>query len=94
MKPIIGFIGLGTMGSFMSSNLARSGYPVLGFDTNVTRLDIVRGVGVMAADHNRTLVGASDVILTSLPSSEVFVEVARNEIFSSLRRVVSCLTGH
>ena len=50
MKPIIGFIGLGTMGSFMSSNLARSGYPVLGFDTNVSRLDIVRGVGVMAAE--------------------------------------------
>ncbi len=34
MKPIIGFIGIGTMGTFMSQNLIKAGYQVAVYDLN------------------------------------------------------------
>ena len=37
----IGFIGLGNMGAHMAHNLAKAGHTVLGFDTQVVKIEMV-----------------------------------------------------
>jgi len=74
--PVIGFIGVGVMGGPMACNLLKAGYPVIVSDLNPAQLERCTAAGATAADNAETLVRQSQIILTSLPSSAVFVEVA------------------
>jgi 3-hydroxyisobutyrate dehydrogenase-like beta-hydroxyacid dehydrogenase len=89
-RPTLGFIGLGAMGGPFARNLVRADYRVLGCDLDAGRLaDAARGGvepvegagrgGGGATDRRagvEAVVDGAGVVLTSLPSSEAWAELA------------------
>lgn len=84
-KPSLGLIGLGAMGGAIASNLARAGYAIHVFDLDATRMRAVQRHGAHPAADVGMLVGACDVILTSLPSSDAWVQIAEQELLPRVR---------
>ena len=77
--PPVGFVGLGVMGSALSSHLLQAGYDVVGYDIAPQRLaeHVARG-GAQAAGPAD--VGArAQVVVTSLPSARALAEVSRGD---------------
>ncbi len=71
----IGFIGLGNMGAHMAHNLAKAGHTVLGFDTQVLKVEMVEIVPTA-----RDCVQAAEVVITMLPNGEILKSVANETI--------------
>jgi 3-hydroxyisobutyrate dehydrogenase-like beta-hydroxyacid dehydrogenase len=71
MKPAVGVIGLGIMGSAMAANLARAGFAVYGYDIVTSRRagNRCRSVEEVASK--------APIVITSLPSAEALHEVSR-----------------
>ena len=84
-KPRLGFIGLGAMGGPMARNLMRAGYPLAAFDIDAERLAACVAAGAAAAENAEDAVRRADVVLTSLRSSAIFVEVAEQALVPSAR---------
>ena len=76
--PIIGFIGLGIMGTPMSRHLAKAGYNLLLYDINPGPANEVAGdyKNVSVAEDPKTLAEISDIVFTMLPSGKPVQEVA------------------
>jgi 3-hydroxyisobutyrate dehydrogenase-like beta-hydroxyacid dehydrogenase len=81
----LGFVGLGAMGGPMARNLCRACYRVVGHDINPARLEECEAAGVVSARNVAEVVTRSEVVLTSLRSSEVWVEVAQGELLPNAR---------
>jgi 3-hydroxyisobutyrate dehydrogenase len=62
----VGWIGLGEMGLPMAANLARAGYPVLGYDLDEARLAAAEEAGVSRASSASAAAAAADVVVTML----------------------------
>jgi 3-hydroxyisobutyrate dehydrogenase-like beta-hydroxyacid dehydrogenase len=74
--PVLGFIGLGAMGSGMCANVVRKhGAPVLAYDMNPAALTEQVGNGAKAADSARDVAEAAEVIFLSLPGGKQVLEV-------------------
>ena len=71
----IGFIGLGNMGAHMAHNLAKAGHTVLGFDTQVLKVEMVQIVPTA-----RDCVETAEVVITMLPNGEILKSVANETI--------------
>ena len=71
----IGFIGLGNMGAHMAHNLAKAGHTVLGFDTQVLKVEMVEIVATA-----RDCVETAEVVITMLPNGEILKSVANETI--------------
>ena len=71
----IGFIGLGNMGAHMAHNLAKAGHTVLGFDTQVLKVEMVKIVPTA-----RDCVETAEVVITMLPNGEILKSVANETI--------------
>jgi 3-hydroxyisobutyrate dehydrogenase-like beta-hydroxyacid dehydrogenase len=69
-------LGLGIMGSAMSTNLIRAGFKVVGFDVLAPRRDALRKAGGVAVKNCREVAQNCAIIVTSLPSSEALLETA------------------
>ncbi len=80
----IGFIGLGNMGCRMARRLLEAGIVVTGYDKDQER---VRELGLQCAASPADVVAQSDVILLSLPDSNVVESVMESEsgVLSVLR---------
>jgi 3-hydroxyisobutyrate dehydrogenase-like beta-hydroxyacid dehydrogenase len=85
-KPLIGFIGPGVMGGAMISTLLRSWYPVLTYDINAKNLASSLAEGAEAEGSFAEVVERCDYVLTSLRSSEIFVEVTEEHLLPSARK--------
>jgi L-threonate 2-dehydrogenase len=72
----VGVVGLGIMGSAMSTNLVGAGFPVRGYDVLERRRGDLSRAGGRAARSVRDLARGTPVVITSLPSSEALLEVA------------------
>lgn len=83
--PMLGFLGLGAMGGPMARNLVRAGYTVIGFDVKGERLLACAEAGVVPAGSEDEVARRGDVVLTSLPSSESWVEVAERHLLPNAR---------
>ena len=83
--PTIGFIGLGTMGGRMAKNLHNAGYPLIGYDIDVAKCEALAAIGATAGKDTAKVVRNSDVILTSLRSSDVFRSVAEQHFIPNAR---------
>jgi len=83
--PTIGFIGLGQMGGPMARNLVQAGYQVTAFDVVAERLAATVADGAVAAQSAAEAVDSGEVVLTSLPSSQVWVQVAEADLLSQAR---------
>lgn len=85
MKPItpdepLGFLGLGAMGGAMAANLIKAGYHVRGYDpSDVARTRFAERGGTPVASMAEVVAGAA-VVMTSLPTGEVFRQVAEAEL--------------
>src|ERR1700742_4368952 len=66
-KIVVGFIGLGTMGGKMATNILKAGFKVVVHDLHRQSASHHLQAGAEWADTPRALAEKSDVILTSLP---------------------------
>src|SRR5215204_724974 len=78
MKPRIGFVGLGNIGFPMCRRLLESGYEVIAYDTNPEAVSRLGDTPAEPADSLKAL-AAADVVLLSLPGSDVVEEVVLGE---------------
>ena len=65
----IGFIGLGTMGRFMATNLVRAGFTVHGHDIVPGAAEALRPAGVIPAASVAAASAAADIVVTMLPDT-------------------------
>jgi 3-hydroxyisobutyrate dehydrogenase-like beta-hydroxyacid dehydrogenase len=84
MKPRIGFVGLGIMGSGMAKNLARRGYAVRVWNRSAER---ARAVGLPTAESPRELAEQSDVVVTCVadPAAVERVVFAEDGVLAAAR---------
>ena len=73
----IGFIGLGLMGSALTKNLMAEGFSVRGYDINPDRLREFAAGGGAPADSPADAARGADVVMTSLMTAEIVVEVVK-----------------
>ena len=81
----IGFIGLGNMGGRMAKNLHSAGYPLIGYDIDTEKCDALATIGATVGKDTAEVVRNSDVIMTSLRSSDVFCRVAAQHLIPNTR---------
>src|SRR5450830_422573 len=75
----IGVIGLGNMGKGMAMSLQRAGFDVLGFDAlEATRTALIQE-GLACAASIAELAGAVDMVVLSLPTSDIVEKVVLGE---------------
>ena len=73
----VGMIGLGIMGSAMAGNLLRAGFTVVGYDPLAACRSRHRKAGGIVAEDVRHLAKSVKVLITSLPSADALLEVAK-----------------
>lgn len=66
----IGFIGTGTMGAPMASNIARGGHDVTAFDLNAEALQKLTPVNIRPAPSAREAATDKDIVISMLPNSQ------------------------
>ncbi len=71
----VGFIGLGVMGSAMSSHLINAGYRVAGYDVAGTALSRHAARGGVVAVSPAAVAAEASLVVTSLPSAAALGEV-------------------
>ena len=69
MSTSVGFIGVGTMGNPMAGNVLKAGFSMTVFDMNPKAMENLIQAGAKRAASAQEVVGASEVVLTSLPAS-------------------------
>lgn len=72
----VGMIGLGIMGSAMSSNLMQAGFEVMGYDVLPHRRKEHKKAGGRAASTASEVAKSCDVLMTSLPSAQALLDSA------------------
>lgn len=72
----IGFIGLGNMGSRMARNLYKAGFQIIGNDIVQEKCNVLSNIGAKATLDTNKVVKECEIIMTSLRSSDIFVQVA------------------
>lgn len=76
-KAIVGIVGLGIMGSAMAANLLRAGFQVIGYDQAAACRKRHRRAGGIVAANAASAAASADVLVTSLPSPDALLQVAR-----------------
>jgi 3-hydroxyisobutyrate dehydrogenase-like beta-hydroxyacid dehydrogenase len=71
----IAWLGLGLIGLPMASRLAAAGWKVSGFDVNAERLKLAAARGITAAASADKALEGADLVFTSMPDEQVFVQV-------------------
>lgn len=66
-SPLVGFIGLGSMGAPLCARLARAGYRVHAFDRMADRVKAAEAAGAVAGTSAAGVAAEADLLLTSLP---------------------------
>ena len=88
MKIKIGFVGLGLMGSRMVANLLSAGFAVIGYDIDPDRVTVFIEAGGKPVDDPISMASQADVIILSLPNSDVVNTVVSKslKLFEADRR--------
>lgn len=79
-KKRIGLIGLGLMGSGLASNLLSAGFSLVGYDIDESKIANIIRKGGQRVDSPEEIPPQVDVIITSLPNSQVVNEVVKNSL--------------
>src|SRR4051812_36759143 len=83
-QPAVGMIGLGIMGSAMSYNLLRAGFPVIGYDVSDKARKDHEKAGGKAAKSVAEVARGAETLITSLPSYKALAAVSE-ELGASTR---------
>ena len=70
MKPKIGFMGLGIMGTPMAANLLKAGYAVMVYNRSPEKAAPLVKLGAGLASHPRALARAADVVIAMVTGPE------------------------
>ena len=70
MKPKIGFMGLGIMGTPMAANLLKAGYAVMVYNRSPEKAKPLVKLGAGLASHPRALARAADVVIAMVTGPE------------------------
>jgi 3-hydroxyisobutyrate dehydrogenase-like beta-hydroxyacid dehydrogenase len=70
MKPKIGFMGLGIMGTPMTANLLKAGYPVMVYNRTPEKAEPLVKLGAGLASNPRALAKAADVVIAMVTGPE------------------------
>lgn len=73
--PTVGFIGLGSMGSGMSSNLQKAGYRLVVTDVRPEAATVLLAGGATWAATAAEVAAASDIVITMLPTPRHVTDV-------------------
>ncbi len=73
----VGIVGLGAMGLPVAGNLRRSGFPVVGYDTEPSRLLSLQAIGGVPCGSVEDVARRARVLLTLLPSVGALEDVVR-----------------
>lgn len=76
---MIGFIGLGAMGAVMAKRLVAAGRAVVVYDVRAEAVDALVAEGATAAKTSREVADSAEIVLMSLPSPAVAVEVVTGQ---------------
>ncbi len=76
----IGFIGLGLMGGGMVRNLLSDGFQVFGYDADPSKIPPIVAAGGQEVKKPEEIAGQVDVVMLSLPNSDVVEDVVRNTL--------------
>jgi 3-hydroxyisobutyrate dehydrogenase-like beta-hydroxyacid dehydrogenase len=74
--PIIGFVGLGRMGSPMAGRLLDAGYALSVYDTQSETMAALGARGAHLAKSPADVASSSDIVLASLPTPDIVKAVA------------------
>ncbi len=94
MNPVLGFVGLGTMGLPMSGHLARAGYRVLGYDPSASALSAAVEQGLTACTDAAAVGQGAQIVFTCLPSQKI-VRATVDALLGSMQpggTIVDCST--
>ncbi|WP_341646952.1 NAD(P)-dependent oxidoreductase [Thauera sp. SDU_THAU2] len=75
----LGVVGLGNMGAGMALSAVRAGLKVVGFDPATQSRQVLQEAGVTLVDDLAALSAQADVIVLSLPTSDVVEKVVLGE---------------
>ncbi len=92
---MIGFIGLGNMGTGMAANLAKVGHVVRAFDVSEAALSHAVEVGAVRAGSVTEAVTGADAVITMLQTGQQVRDVYENEAFAAASReaiLIDCST--
>ncbi|WP_139974474.1 NAD(P)-dependent oxidoreductase [Ochrobactrum sp. CGA5] len=90
-KPVVGVVGLGSMGLGMAQTLVAKGFVTLGYDLSVERKALAEAANVMPADTLDMLFEQSEFLVFSLPTAqdvENVVSAHIHQLKSEHRRIV------
>ena len=73
------------MGGRMAKNLHNAGYPLIGYDIDAAKCAALAATGATAGQDTADVVKNSDVIMTSLRSSDIFCSVAEQHLIPNAR---------
>jgi 3-hydroxyisobutyrate dehydrogenase-like beta-hydroxyacid dehydrogenase len=71
----VGFVGLGVMGSAMSSHLIEAGHRVIGYDVSAAAREAHAARGGVVADSPAEVAASARLVVTSLPSARALAQV-------------------
>jgi 3-hydroxyisobutyrate dehydrogenase-like beta-hydroxyacid dehydrogenase len=89
----VGMIGLGIMGSAMSANLVKAGFPVFGYDPVVAARNKLRKVGGTPCENATEVARQARLIVLSLPSETALDQVCADLIAAGTRGLVVAETS-
>lgn len=92
-KPVVGFIGLGIMGSAMSANLHQAGFHVYGFDPSPKQQKIMKKEGIDIQASVADVASKANHILLSLPSVGALMQVATDIAASAKKGTIVAELG-
>jgi 3-hydroxyisobutyrate dehydrogenase-like beta-hydroxyacid dehydrogenase len=75
MKPKIGFMGLGIMGTPMAANLLKAGYAVMVYNRTPAKAEPLVKQGAGLASHPKSLAKAADVVIAMVTGPEAMGEL-------------------
>ena len=84
-ETVLGFVGLGSMGSAMAPRLVEAGHRVVAFDVSKEALGVFTGAGGQAAASLADVAKQADVVFLSLPTPQVVKDVALGGAFKGAR---------
>ena len=88
----VGFIGLGTMGASMASNLQKAGYKLVVHDVRRQNAGVHLAAGAQWADSPKAVAEACEVVLLSLPGPPEVESVAlgKDGLIEGLKQGSAC----
>ena len=92
---VIGFIGLGNMGTGMAANLVKAKHVVQAFDVSDAALARAVEIGAKRVSSVKQAVSGADVVITMLQTGQQVHDVYENEAFAAASRdaiLIDCST--